>query len=258
MLRKSSDIATVAMFLALIAIFQLLKPPLGYVSPWGISVDLVALPVLLAFFLYGFRISLTVCFGLFFIVSIIASEGLIGGTMKWVATMPMIITPAILSVRITKEAFKEDIVVVIAAIVSMVSLVGLLGVMYKLVGAQDNVFYSPIVVLVASAIFYFAFFFATKGMDRDSVSSYGDARKVLVALVLALVVRGITTTVLNYYFALPLFIPGLTPEMALQMVPWWGMLTLNIVQGVLEVSVAWLLVFRTKAFAFVQKAYIQA
>jgi len=258
MLKKSTDIATVAMFLALIAIFQLLKPPLGYVSPWGISVDLVALPVLLAFFLYGFRTAITVCFGLFFIVSIIASEGLIGGTMKWVATMPMIITPAILSIKINKEALKEDLVVVIAAIVSMISLIGLLGVMYKLVGAQDNVFYSPIVVLIASAIFYFAFFFATRGMDRESISSFRDPRKVLVALVLALFVRGITTTVLNYYFALPLFIPGLTPEMALEMIPWWGILSLNIVQGVLEVALAWILVFRTKAFSFVQKAYIQS
>ncbi|HOP09380.1 MAG TPA: hypothetical protein PK718_02235 [Candidatus Methanofastidiosa archaeon] len=258
MLKKSTDVALVAMFLALIAIFQLLKPPLGYVSPWGISVDLVALPVLLAFFLYGFRTSITVCFGLFFIVSIIASEGLIGGTMKWLATMPMIITPAILSVKIRRDALKEDIVVVIAAIVSMVSLIGLLGAMYKLVGAQDNVFYSPIVVLIASAIFYFAFFFATKGMDREDVSSYRDPKKVLIALALALVVRGITTTVLNYYFALPLFIPGLTPEMALQMIPWWGILSLNIIQGILEVSVAWLLVFRTKAFSFVQKAFIQA
>ncbi|MBN1785488.1 MAG: hypothetical protein JW825_00660 [Candidatus Methanofastidiosa archaeon] len=252
MLKKSTDIATVAVFLALIAIFQLLKPPLGYVSPWGISVDLVALPVLLAFFLYGFRTSLTVCFGLFFIVSIIAAEGLIGGTMKWVATMPMIITPAILSVKISKEQMKENIVVIIAAIISMISLIGLLGVMYKLVGAQDNVLYSPIVVLIATAIFYFAFYISTKGMDREEISSFKDPRKVLIALVLALFVRGVTTTVLNYYFALPLFIPGLTPEIALQMIPWWGILGLNIIQGVLEVSLAWILVFKTKAFAFVR------
>jgi len=258
MLKKSSDIAIVAMFLALIAIFQLLKPPLGYVSPWGISVDLVALPVLLAFFLYGFRVSLTVCFGLFFIVSIVAAEGLIGGTMKWVATMPMIITPAILSVKISREEIKRDLVVIIAAIVSMVALIALLAIMYDLVGAHDNVYYSPVVVLITTAVFYFAFYFATRGRERDNVSSLSDPKKVVVALVLALVVRGISSTVLNYYFALPLFIPGMTTELALQIIPWWGILGLNIIQGALEVTLAWLLVFRTKAFAFVQKAYIKA
>lgn len=255
MRKKSMDIAVVAMFLALTAIFQILRPPLGYVSPWGISIDLVALPVLLAFFLYGFRISLAVCVGMFFILSVVAPEGVLGASMKWIATMPMIITPALMSLKFKKD-IRKDVGVVIAALISMVSLIALMGIMYDLVGARENELYSPIIVLISTVAFYSAFYIVSRNHGSQGISFYSNSNKIIIALVLALFVRGITTTVINYYFTFPIFF-DIPTAAAIDFIPWYAMFGLNVLQGTLEVAVAWLLVFRTKMFAFAQKAYIR-
>ena len=64
-----------------------------------------------------------------------------------------------------------------------------------------------------------------------------------VAVAVALVVRCAIITPVNYYFAIPLW-TGWTVAEAMSYVPWWVIVGLNCVQGILEVAIAWLLVFR--------------
>ncbi len=255
MRRNSQEIAIVAMFIALIAVLQI--SPLYIPTSWGMRIDLVAVPVLVAFFLYGLRTSLAVSVGLFVVLSFVAAESLIGASAKWIATTPMIITPALLSLRLNRKEVRKDIGIIVGALVSMLALVALIGVMYEFAGASENKIVSPIVVLIASLAFYGAFYVVSKNHDISSVSSFKDPKKVLIALVLAIIVRGITTTVINYYFTFPVFF-DIPTAAALEWVPWYVMFALNAVQGVVDVAVAWLLVFKTKTFAYVQKAYIHA
>jgi len=253
MRKKSFEIAIVAMFVALIAVLQV--SPLYIPTSWGMRIDLVAVPVLIAYFLFGLRTSLAVSVGMFVALSFVAAESLIGASAKWIATTPMIITPALMSLRLQRKEWRKDIGIVVGALVTMVALVALIGVMYEFTGASDHKIVSPFIVLLASVAFYGAFYVVSRGQEGAGTQYFRDPRKVAVALVLAIIVRGITTTVINYYFTFPVFF-DIPTAAALEWVPWYVMFALNAIQGVVDVAVAWLLVFRTKTFSYVQKAFI--
>jgi riboflavin transporter FmnP len=72
MRKKSFEIAIVAMFVALIAVLQV--SPLYIPTSWGMRIDLVAVPVLIAYFLFGLRTSLAVSVGMFVSLSFVAAE----------------------------------------------------------------------------------------------------------------------------------------------------------------------------------------
>jgi riboflavin transporter FmnP len=66
--------------------------------------------------------------------------------------------------------------------------------------------------------------------------------------------RGVIVIPANYYYALPIW-TGWTPEKAMSMLPWWIIFSLNAIQGILEVTVAWLLVFKFKLKRFATWKY---
>ncbi|RLE52207.1 MAG: hypothetical protein DRJ33_04290 [Candidatus Methanomethylicota archaeon] len=80
--------------LALSIVFELL-PKVRV--PWGMSVDFVAVPILIAFFIFGFREALMLSAGLWIVLCAMGFGSFIGGTMKVAATLPMFAVPAFLT-----------------------------------------------------------------------------------------------------------------------------------------------------------------
>jgi riboflavin transporter FmnP len=75
-----------------------------------------------------------------------------------------------------------------------------------------------------------------------------DFKKIRVigfVTLIALIVRVLIIIPTNYYYAIPIW-TGWTPEEAMTFLPWYIIMGLNVIQGILEVSVAWLLVFKFK------------
>lgn len=172
----SFEVAGCAALAATSAVFQIVH--VGYPTAWGMWIDVVAIPWILAFFLFGWRGVLSVSVLGALIITLVCPSTWLGAFMKWVATFPMWF---------------------------------MLGIWVK------------------------AFKLKFKDLSKLKI--------VLACICLAVVLRGLIVVPVNYYFAIPIW-TGLTPEVAMQIIPWYIIVGLNAVQGVLEVLVAWLLVFR--------------
>ena len=157
---------------------------IGYLSPWGMWIDMVAIPWIIAYFLFGYRGSLVVSVISAVIITLVAPSTWLGAMMKWVATLSMWLVPSI--------------------------------------------------------------------YQRISALKLTDFRKPVVlatVIVPALLLRAALVIPLNYFFAIPLW-TGMTPDQAMTFLPWWVILGLNVIQGIIEFAVAWLLVFRSKLERF--------
>ncbi|MGQ9759030.1 MAG: hypothetical protein ACUVQ5_00425 [Candidatus Methanomethylicaceae archaeon] len=94
---KSFKISLVSIMIALTLIFELLNRALPLRVPWGMSIDFVALPVMITFFVLGTRYSLISAFGMFIMLSIVGYATVIGAVMKTTTTVSMILALGILS-----------------------------------------------------------------------------------------------------------------------------------------------------------------
>jgi len=179
---KNYEIAACAALAAISAAVQIVH--VGYPTQWGMWIDIVAIPWILAFFLFRGRAAFLVSIVGAIIITIAAPSSWLGASMKWLATMPMWLTPWI---------FQK---------------------LYRL-----------------------------------DLKDFKKLRVIAFCTLVAVIVRGIIVIPTNYYYALPIW-TGWSPEEAMSFLPWWIIFSLNAIQGILEVSVAWLLVFRFKLKRF--------
>lgn len=100
---KSFQISFVSIMIALTLIFELLNRSLPLRVPWGMSIDFVALPVMITFFILGTRYSLVSALGMFLMLSIVGYATIIGAVMKTVTTASMIVALGILSRGILRD-----------------------------------------------------------------------------------------------------------------------------------------------------------
>lgn len=88
---------------------------------------------------------------------------------------------------------------------------------------------------------------------KTKVESLGDIKKkwpvILVGLLNAFIFRGIGMYFLYYYFAFPAYV-GVSPERALQMVPIYNVVGLNILSAVIDLTLAFVLVYVFKLDKF--------
>jgi riboflavin transporter FmnP len=101
---KTTILTSAGMLAAISIVFQIVH--IGYLSPWGMWIDLVAIPWLLAYFIFGFRGSLITAIVSSIIIALVAPSGVIGGSMKFIATFPMLFTPALI-VYLSKLKIKD-------------------------------------------------------------------------------------------------------------------------------------------------------
>jgi riboflavin transporter FmnP len=88
---KAFRISLLATMIALTAVLEIINRMLPLRVPWGMSIDFVALPVMLAFFILGTRYAILCGVGMYAILLIIGFAGFVGGTMKFFATIPMVL-----------------------------------------------------------------------------------------------------------------------------------------------------------------------
>lgn len=176
---RTSEISSCAALASISAVLQVAH--LGWVSPWGMWIDLVALPWIIAYFLYGGRSAFVVSFVSAIIITIIAPSTWLGAVTKWMATLPM----------------------------------------------------------------WLVLMLSKKGLNVNF-----EKFKILVPLiVIAVLLRGMIMIPVNYYFAIPIW-TGLGIAESINLVPWWAIFGINALQGIIEVCIAWLLVFRFKLIRF--------
>jgi len=173
---KTYEISACAALAAISAVFQLVH--LGYMTQWGMWVDIVAIPWILAFFLYRGKAAFFVSIVGAIIITLADPSTWLGASMKWIGTMPMWLVPLF---------FQR---------------------LYKL-----------------------------------NLKDFKKLRIIIFCLVLSIIFRGIIVIPLNYYYALPIW-TGWATEKAMLMLPWWIIFSLNTIQGIIEVMVTWLLVFK--------------
>jgi len=180
---KTYEISAFAALAAISATFQIVH--LGYQTPWGMWIDVVAIPWILAFFLYRGKGSLLVSLIGAIIITLVAPSTWLGASMKWLATMPM-----------------------------------------------------------------WLMLWLWQGLFKLKLKDFRKMRIMIPCIILGIIIRGLIIIPTNYYYAIPIW-TGWTPEQAMGMLPWWIIFSLNVVQGILEVVIAWLLIFkfRLKRFA---------
>ena len=174
---ESHEITACASLAAISAAMQIVHPITGWRSPWGMWIDIVAIPWLLAYFLYGGRPAFVVSVVGAIIITLIAPSTWLGAMMKWLATLPMFLIPVVM-----------------------------------------------------------------QRTGRLKVKDFRRPPLLVMAIVAAVLLRGMITIPVNYYFAIPIW-TGMTPAGAMSLIPWWIIFGMNAIQGAIEVVVAWLLVF---------------
>lgn len=180
---SSREIAIAAALSALSATVQLIH--VGYQSPqWGMWIDVVAVAWIVAYFLFGLRLSLLVsCVGAL-IITLFAPDTWLGASMKFVATVPILIS-----------------------------------------------------------------LFVWLAVRRKQLSAYAKLGEFIIPLLAGMIVRCLIVLPLNYYYAIPIW-TGMSPAIAMKAIPWFIIAGFNIVQSVIDVVLAWIIVYRFKLNRF--------
>lgn len=172
-------ISVSAALAAISAVVQLVH--LGYQSPqWGMWIDVVAVTWIIAYFLFGFRSAFLVSLVGAFVITLFDPTTWLGASMKWIATIPMIL----------------------------------------------------------SLVLYQRFF-------MKNSRHFDKFRFLFIPVIISLLIRCMIVIPLNYYYAIPIW-TGMSTSQAMQVIPWYIIAIFNIVQGILDIFLAWILVYRFK------------
>ena len=95
---KTYKLTAVAMLSALSAILQLSNGVVGIPTTFGMTVDLVGVPAMLAFFMFGLEAALYVSVITAMIITLIAPTTWIGASMKFAGTLPMFLFPSLYAI----------------------------------------------------------------------------------------------------------------------------------------------------------------
>ena len=78
---------------------------------------------------------------------------------------------------------------------------------------------------------------------------YKNYKNLIIPLIMALAIRCLLVIPINYFYAIPIW-TGLSPAKAMTIIPWYIIALFNIIQGLIDVGLAWLLVFKFKLERF--------
>ncbi len=92
---------------------------------------------------------------------------------------------------------------------------------------------------VTASLFVYAKYILNKSSEV-----YKNYYNLIIPVLVAIFIRGFVMCFVNYYYALPIWIPGVSVGELMAMYPWYIIAGVNMVQTVIEVVFAWLLVFK--------------
>lgn len=181
-MNRTTILTSAGMLAAISIVFQIVH--IGYPTQWGMWIDFVAVPWILAYFLFNWRGALIVSVVTSIIITLVAPSTWLGAVMKWTATLPMWLIP-----------------------------------------------------------------FLVQRLSKLELKDFRKTSTVIICLLFAIILRGLLVIPLNYFYAIPVW-TGMTPSQAMVFLPWWILFGLNVIQGIIEFAVAWLLVFRSRLERF--------
>lgn len=90
------------------------------------------------------------------------------------------------------------------------------------------------------------------GVFKKDRNFYRKKRNLVIPLLLGILVRLIIIIPLNYYFAIPIW-TGMTAAKAMFAIPWYIIGLFNLIQSLVDVALAWILVYQFKLERFAKK-----
>ncbi|MFH0973750.1 MAG: hypothetical protein V1817_03120 [Candidatus Micrarchaeota archaeon] len=267
---KVYKLVAAALLAGLAIFFQFYNGVLGVQTGFGMTVDLAALPVLIALFVLGFEYAFEVLLVLTLAIALIAETGYIGAITKFAATLPMIALPALYVVAFKKKLdFARVLALVLLGSLVVVAVFALLS--YPSLFASTSfgglplagvylIGLLPVALMALVSLALYAFL--AKDAEADALIKLSSVKHALVVLALALAIRGISMVIANAFFAGPLFFK-LSPQQFISFLEslnlplfgtgsaWFGVIFFwNVVQGALEFGLAWLIAYK---FAFAKR-----
>lgn len=257
-------LAAGALLASLAFLLQMSNGILGLPTGFGMTIDLVGVPVLVAFFILGYETALYVAVLVALAITLFSPTSYIGAFTKFAATMPMVLVPAAYLLAAGKGKGRIMGVVVLAA----VALIVFFGMGAYFAGIFESVFGKNSVLvgiapLVLIALFSYLMLLLWKryAADADAAPLAKPAPAISV-LLLALLVRGVVMIAANFYFAGPVFFK-MSPEQFVSFmegvpfpflgtgVAWYALIFFwNVLQGAVEFFIAWMIAFK---FGFFKK-----
>jgi riboflavin transporter FmnP len=232
---KTYKLIATAMLSALAFVFQLTNNFIGIPTGFGMTVDLAAFPVLLAFLILGveYGISSLMMLGLLILLS--SPTGFIGAIMKVSATLPMILVPFAIAKSKGINLAKTLLLIFV----------------FILLFFYASAFFSQFHPIIP-ALFLLGIALLSTRIKGDV--KLDGATILLLSLAVAILVRGIAMIIANIYFAGPMFfhmsteqflsflqsieLPFLGKNWAYMVIFFW-----NAVQGAVEFGLAWLFAY---------------
>lgn len=256
---------------------------MGILSNWGMWIDLVAVPWMIGFFLFGIESAFMISLIMLILISLVAPTSVIGGLMKWLATAPMFFIPAMLLIKGKKTSLVVSAVFLLLTASIILTFThsvmnpyntesleksktqcffkgqettldlrgqpeGLGKLLYGKGEAMDYAgrwksLKTALEVLIPLLLLFGAILLLHKKYGTENVYTLKNPIILYTAIILAVLVRGIVTCIVNYYFAIPVFF-SISTECALN-IPWQIIFGMNLVQGVIDFGLAWIIVFKS-------------
>lgn len=82
-------------------------------------------------------------------------------------------------------------------------------------------------------------------MKKAGHTGYASFKSLIIPLIAGSILRALIVIPVNYYYAIPIW-TNMTPGEAMAAIPWYIIAVFNIVQTIVDVGIAWALVYRFK------------
>jgi len=264
---KTYRLVATATLAALAFVLQFANGALGLQTGFGMTIDLVAVPIILALFLFGVESAIEVLAVATIFIALFAQSGPIGAAMKFAATAPTIaVFAAYLIMRGKGTGAPAIALAALAAIVFSVGLYAAGGMMHSALGASGDLLFGLLPILFMLLITYAALkYFERKRKISEALhkpAAFADVRVLALLAVAVIIIRGAAMVVANFYFAGPLYFK-ISPDQFVSLVnssdllffgkgaAWYvAIFAFNAIQAAIEISIAWLVAYK---FGFARK-----
>ncbi|MEM4348371.1 MAG: hypothetical protein QXN37_02270 [Candidatus Anstonellaceae archaeon] len=245
-----------AMLASAAFVLQLSNNFVGLPTGFGMTIDLVAVPTILALFLFGFLPSLEVLFLSTIFIALFASSGPIGASMKFGATAPTLLVFGLYSFLRSRKINHPFVLVLLFSLIFGLLVFALGAFSYSLLWAEGKLL-AGIFPIISMALLMFLLYALFENQKSKSFSHlFQDSKTILLLAPIAIVIRGISMVVANFYFAGPLYFK-MTTEQFVELVSssdllffgsgaiWYiAIFFFNAIQAAVELGLAWLIAFK--------------
>ncbi len=248
-----------AMLAAFAFVLQISNNVLGLPTGFGMTVDLVAVPAVLALFMFGFVPALEVLALSTLFIALFASTGPIGASMKFAATAPtLLVCAAYLVLHKRGRGASSLFMVALLSVIVSVALFLIGAFAYSYIGQENGILFGllPIAAMAAGAYWFSAALGKAKGSILQAQRIFENRNSLIILAALAILVRGAAMVLANFYFAGPLYFK-ISPEQFVSMVnstdllffgkgaAWYAAIfVFNALQAAIEIGIAWLIAFK--------------